>query len=341
MKESLWGYYLILLGITVSTVMILVSNMTTTNQQDYYLLREVTRASMIDSVDYGYYRTYGEVKINTEKFVENFLRRFSESISKTNTYKIDFYSIYENPPSVSIKVTSNTGEFHIEGDSTNIDVINSIDAILESNNVVTYSQIFYSVPYAHCDESNYITKMEPGDKPEDHYCQLTNRALLNLDYYNDGNEKNSSIYSTIQEKVGNNKVIDSNKIKIQNVEFLSVMSSNEDLNNYKNQYVSTYKRERTIYDIPEDLVNANYLAKYVKDINITAKKGKNGEFYLAYGLKFNCEGVKKYKYYRTGDSITNMVYSDEKLEGYSDAPFNDNCLVGIKYRINFYYDENA
>ena len=40
MKESLWGYYLVLLGIMVSTVMILMSNMVTTNQQDYYLLKE-------------------------------------------------------------------------------------------------------------------------------------------------------------------------------------------------------------------------------------------------------------------------------------------------------------
>ena len=93
MKESLWGYYLVLLGIVVSTVMILLSNMTTTNQQNYYLLKEVTNAAMIDAIDFGYYREYGTVKINTEKFVENFLRRFSEGISKTNTYKIDFYSI--------------------------------------------------------------------------------------------------------------------------------------------------------------------------------------------------------------------------------------------------------
>ena len=131
MKESMWGYYLILLGIMVSTIMILMSNMVTTNQQDYYLLKEVTNASMHDSIDWSYYKKYGEMRINTEKFVEVFVRRFSESVSKTNTYKIDVYSVYENPPSVSIRVTSNTGDFHIAGDATNVDVINSYDAILE------------------------------------------------------------------------------------------------------------------------------------------------------------------------------------------------------------------
>ena len=51
MKESLWGYWLILLGIIIITVMILLQNYTTTNQQDYYLAREVTYAAMYDAVD--------------------------------------------------------------------------------------------------------------------------------------------------------------------------------------------------------------------------------------------------------------------------------------------------
>ena len=92
MKESMWGYYLSVLGVTVSMIMIFMSNMTTTNQQDYYLLKEVASAAMIDSIDYGYYSIYGEMKINTEKFVENFIRRFSEGVSKANSYKLDFYT---------------------------------------------------------------------------------------------------------------------------------------------------------------------------------------------------------------------------------------------------------
>ena len=55
MKESYWGYWLIVLGIFVIVIMMLISNMTSTNTQDYYLIKEITQASMLDAVDYGYY----------------------------------------------------------------------------------------------------------------------------------------------------------------------------------------------------------------------------------------------------------------------------------------------
>ena len=113
MKESLWGYWLILLGIIIITVMILLQNYTTTNQQDYYLAREITYASMYDSIDYGYYKKHGEVKIIKEKFVENFIRRFAESATLNKTYTVNFYKIYETPPVVSLEIKANTGEVRI------------------------------------------------------------------------------------------------------------------------------------------------------------------------------------------------------------------------------------
>ena len=42
---------------------------------DTVLLKEVTNGSMHDSIDWSYYKKYGEVRINTEKFVEVFIRR--------------------------------------------------------------------------------------------------------------------------------------------------------------------------------------------------------------------------------------------------------------------------
>ena len=102
MKESYWGYWLIVLGVFVILIMLLVQNVTATNTQDYYLAKEIAEAAMIDSVDYGYYREYGEVRIVKEKFVESFVRRFAESANTGTTYKIDFYEIYEVPPKVSI-----------------------------------------------------------------------------------------------------------------------------------------------------------------------------------------------------------------------------------------------
>lgn len=131
MSESYWGYWLIVLGIFVIVIMMLVQSVTTTSTQDYYLLKEATEASMIDAVDLSYYRRYGELKINREKFIENFLRRFSETVNISTTYDIDFYDLYEVPPKVSVKVSSRTNTFTIAGESSSFDVVNKIDAILE------------------------------------------------------------------------------------------------------------------------------------------------------------------------------------------------------------------
>lgn len=131
MKESLWGYWLILLGIIIVTVMILLQNYTTTEQQDYYLAREVTYAAMYDAIDYGYYKKHGELKIVKEKFVENFVRRFAESATLNKNYKINFYSIYETPPAVSIEIKTDTGEYLVGHENINAGIITRLTAILE------------------------------------------------------------------------------------------------------------------------------------------------------------------------------------------------------------------
>jgi len=129
-RESYWGYWMILLGIFVIVIMMLISNVTATNTQDYYLIKEVAEQSMVDAVDLGYYRTSGELKINKEKFVESFIRRFAENVS-LSTYQIDFYDLYEAPPKVSVKVTTKSATYAVGADTTSFDIVNKIDAILE------------------------------------------------------------------------------------------------------------------------------------------------------------------------------------------------------------------
>jgi len=131
MKESYWGYWLIVLGVFITIVMMMISNVTTSNTQDYYLVKEVTEAAMLDAVDLAYYREYGELKINREKFVESFIRRFSENVSITNTYTVDFYDLYEAPPKVSVKVSSTSNTFTINGDSQSFKLVDKVDGILE------------------------------------------------------------------------------------------------------------------------------------------------------------------------------------------------------------------
>ena len=132
MKESYWGYFLILLGIFVIVIMMLVNNVTTSSTQDYYLLKEVTQAAMLDSIDFAHYRAHnGEIRIIKEKFIENFLRRVSETVNINNTYTFDFYDIYECPPKVSVRVSSKTGTYVIGDSASSFDLVTKIDGIIE------------------------------------------------------------------------------------------------------------------------------------------------------------------------------------------------------------------
>ena len=132
MKETMWGYWIVVLGLFIIVVMMLLQNYTTTSQQDYYLLKEVTDAAMLDAVDLAHYKKYGELRIIKEKFVENFLRRFSETVNINKQYNIKFYDIYEAPPKVSVKITTKTDTYSVAGDTSSLDVVNRLDAILES-----------------------------------------------------------------------------------------------------------------------------------------------------------------------------------------------------------------
>lgn len=131
MKEGIWGYWIVLFGIIIITVMVMFQTYTTTNEQDYYLAREITYAAMYDAVDYGHLKQTGELKIIKEKFVENFIRRFAENTTINKTYNINFYSIYETPPAVSLEILTSTGDYVIEGDIPDAKIVTRITAILE------------------------------------------------------------------------------------------------------------------------------------------------------------------------------------------------------------------
>ncbi len=133
MQESYWGYWMILLGIFVIVVMMLIQSVTTGNTQDYLMMKEVTQAAMVDSVDFAYYRMYGEVKMNKEKFVENFIRRFSENVNISTKYRVAFYDLYEVPPKVTVRVSSKSNSARVtpNSGSTSFDIVNDISAILE------------------------------------------------------------------------------------------------------------------------------------------------------------------------------------------------------------------
>ena len=134
MKWSFASVATIVLGIFGLFIILLFSEITVSNEQDYYSLKEATEAAMIESVDIAYYRLTGDVKIVKDKFVENFTRRFTEtSTFGQGNYQIDFYQISETPPKVSIRILDKTTNYRIYSyDSENYNILNEITAILDT-----------------------------------------------------------------------------------------------------------------------------------------------------------------------------------------------------------------
>lgn len=135
MKESVWGYMVIIMGILSITVVYFVQNITNTEENNYTALREVTEAAMSESVDMATYRKTGEIRIVQEKFLENFLIRFAQTASLAHTYKVDVYDINESPPKVSIKLSTSDDKANLSdttGEIITFTTTDKVDAIIES-----------------------------------------------------------------------------------------------------------------------------------------------------------------------------------------------------------------
>ena len=137
MNKSFWGVFVIMMGVTGILFITFFQAITNTDEHNSQLLKEVTEAAMWDSVDYAFLKSNKKYKINQEKFVESFLRRFAANASKSREYDIKFYDVNELPPKVSVEVKSK-----VEGGSItallggegvfDFSINNRIDAILET-----------------------------------------------------------------------------------------------------------------------------------------------------------------------------------------------------------------
>ena len=120
---------IIILGVLTLAVVNIVQNYQTGNELDYYLLEETTEAAMLDAVDTSYYRLSGILRMDREKFLESFVRRFAENVNRDRNYKIRILDLNETPPTVSVQVGSSTVATFAGED---FDIVNKIDAILET-----------------------------------------------------------------------------------------------------------------------------------------------------------------------------------------------------------------
>lgn len=164
MKESMWMYMFATLGIIGLVLINLFGQIVVGNEQNYYLLKEITEASMYDSLDITAYRqgigydgvtmetdpesmhclAYqpGTVRIIKEKFVESFIRRFAENADLNRNYRIVIHDIDECPPKVSVSLIATANfdfvtffsiDFNNSNTATQADIVNSLTAILENN----------------------------------------------------------------------------------------------------------------------------------------------------------------------------------------------------------------
>lgn len=129
MSKAMTVVGIIILAIFTLAIINVVQHVQNNNELDYYLLEETTEAAMIDAVDTAYYRTSGILRMDREKFLESFVRRFADNVNASRNYKIKVIDLNETPPKVSVQVDSNTVATF---DSETAGLSNRIDAILET-----------------------------------------------------------------------------------------------------------------------------------------------------------------------------------------------------------------
>ena len=138
---------MLLIGIIIMALMgFFAVNMVTSQQTgselDYYLLKDTTEAAMNDAIDYDFYSNNGVVRMDKEKFLESFVRRFADSVDGTRDYNIDVYDLNETPPKVSVKISSKSSK---KKKNNSTDITTNVDMIIESKNKTdTYTTNFTS-----------------------------------------------------------------------------------------------------------------------------------------------------------------------------------------------------
>ena len=158
MNSSMWMYFFMVMGILGLVMINIFGNVIISNEQSYYLLKEITEAAMIDSVDLKAYRDGvgwdgvteendpesmhcmeglpGTIRIVEQKFVESFVRIFASSAQLNRNYRIIINDIDECPPKVTITLVANEqfsflSFFRVKYDSGE-DIVNVLTGVLEN-----------------------------------------------------------------------------------------------------------------------------------------------------------------------------------------------------------------
>ena len=229
MKWSFASVGLIVLGLVGLSIIILFQNITTNNENDYYLLKEVTEASMIDAIDMDYYRESGELKIIKDKFVESFTRRFAESTVSINT-GIGEYTIYQDTTDYHVANTlSAILEYYgKDGSKTSSSYIDGMPLVMK-----TFTKTYYSIPYSK--DGKYSVK-QPINLPEElEHKNIYDAQIFKVESKGSITEQGELLYALL------NRDIDWTRSSTDSTNF-NASNSGVDINNIqKNITVSNIK----------------------------------------------------------------------------------------------------
>lgn len=129
MNKAMLTVGIIILSLATLLMINIISNYSSGSELDYYLVKETSEAAMVDAIDIKYYRENGLLRIDKEKFVESFVRRFADSVDTTRNYELSFYDLNEVPPKISVKVNSSTV---LSFKGSNLEMSTKVDAVLEN-----------------------------------------------------------------------------------------------------------------------------------------------------------------------------------------------------------------
>lgn len=257
MKWSFASVGLIVFGLIGLAIIILFQNITTNNENDYYLLKEATEASMIDAINMDYYRETGELKITKEKFVESFTRRFAEStVFASSEYTINYFDIMEEPPKVTVSINTGIGEYTIYQDTSDYHVANTLSAILEyygkdgsktGESYVngtplvekTFTKTYYSIPSSNT--GNYSVKQPINIPDELNHKNIYDVEISKVESKGNVNEEGELLYALL------NRDIDWTRSNDNPTDFNIKNNSNIDINNIqKNITVNKIKGRKCL-----------------------------------------------------------------------------------------------
>ena len=289
MKHAFWGYMIIGLGLVIIAILMLVNNLTTADEEDFYVAREVMQSAMTEATDYGSYLTSGEVVMSREKFVEIFLRRFAESVTPNKNYQVDFYQIYEYPPAATVRIRTTTGATSVKNNAINVDVDTVLSAIL----VVGKDQTYINVIDAKDIMKMFNVEMQYGNtyRVSKVNCKTNCTSSTNTEAKKfDGGSGNS--YLKISEK-------SAGEIKIKNID-IKYKDSNYESSGYRS---ATYTKINN-NNIKENQSYVTKLLEPKKDLESVRIKftriSKNEELQGDYMVEFKYDKTENVKFACTG-----------------------------------------